>query len=222
MTHGSYSIPHYNLGLVYLDKGAKEILAIGKTEYYTKAVAEFKQANSLRPDFPPYLRGLGTACYRNQDNQCADENYQRAIQIDPNDGLAYLGLAELHRFNKAYQQAQANIDQVVKILKNYNKGDRDVLESRLDEQLGILAFEYQRWNVAVDYLTKAMTLDLDHLEVLAYYRASSYGNSGDIQKACKDLKKYLNPNLTPSQYLAGETDRRKNAEALKHSLGCAN
>jgi tetratricopeptide (TPR) repeat protein len=67
--------PHFGL--------AKILLLTGDPSQQVTAEKEFRAAIERNPNFADYWSGLGTACYANGDQSCADASFTRARQLAP-------------------------------------------------------------------------------------------------------------------------------------------
>ena len=67
--------PHFEL--------AKILLLTGDPSQQVTAENEFREAIQRNPNFAAYWSGLGTACYTNGDQSCANESFTRARQLSP-------------------------------------------------------------------------------------------------------------------------------------------
>jgi hypothetical protein len=66
---------HYTLGMVYLFGGESTSPAA--------AMREMRQATTLRPHTASYWSGLGKACWVAADQACADQAFERAVELAP-------------------------------------------------------------------------------------------------------------------------------------------
>lgn len=115
--------------------------------------------------------------------------YERAIQIDPNYALAYVGIAEAQRAltlsndidpQITYQQAKTAASRAIQL-------NPDLPESQM--AIGMIEFIYEwDWNLAEKHLAKAVEMNPNNAEARIYY-AHLLSNTGRHEKALDEARR---------------------------------
>jgi tetratricopeptide (TPR) repeat protein len=168
--------------------------ALGDTtpESARVAAAETVTAASL-PALQAYVQAQEHASRR--EDQQALEQFQRAIDIDPNFGRAYAGMGVLYYNMKEPGKAQGAYDKALKLLDRMS--DREKYRTLGAYYLGI-ALNYEK---AVETYEKLVALypadDVAHANL-----SLSYLYRGDVQRALAQVREVLklNPRSTSDRY----------------------
>ncbi|GAK57642.1 conserved hypothetical TPR repeat protein [Candidatus Vecturithrix granuli] len=164
-THPDSSIALNNLGLIYAKQGQ-----------YEKALALYEQLISLHPEQEHIERvyvNIADAYAAQQMFEEAIENYQSALETNPEYVEAYLGLAGMSIELQQYAHAEQIYAQALEL-----GGQQD----RIYTSLGNLYALQNKHTEALKYFQKA--LDLNPFDMNAYNgMGMSYARSGDVEKA---------------------------------------
>jgi tetratricopeptide (TPR) repeat protein/predicted Ser/Thr protein kinase len=156
------------------------------------AAAETVTAASL-PALQAYVQAQEFAARR--EDQKALEQFQRAIDIDPNFGRAYAGMGVLYYNMKDPERAQAAYDKALELLDRMS--DREKYRTLGSYYLG-MALNYEK---AVETYEKLVELypadDVAHANL-----SLAYLYTGDVQRALTQVREVLklNPRSTSDRY----------------------
>lgn len=140
---------------------AQDLLASAAASFfragnYTKAIEEFRKLESQYPKDPRIFRYEGIAYNKAGDYAHAEENFLKALQIDPQNVAANFYLAENYIFQERIEDAKEIFELVVLLDEGgrYGQAAADrlkLLETSLDEVLSrVRQPTERRWAVDVD------------------------------------------------------------------------
>lgn len=211
-----FATAHNTLGVILL-----------KVENYEDARSEFTKAVELWPDNGLFLVTLGNSCYRLADYRCGEKSYQDAIKSEkvnptfPNVIVeAYNNLGVLYRDWGKIAESEKFFRETANIIPTLpNLQERDMYQTVLEMNQGILRFQEGKWQEAIDLLTKAdiSAQSQEWKEKIVFYLAMAYEGVKNSSKACEQWKRY---NLIPEDNLFKEHERRKNAMLHQRVLNC--
>lgn len=102
---------HHNLGLRYQQQGE-----------HAKAIPEFEQALSMRPNFTSALNSLGRSYLELEQYPKAEEIFQRVLAVKPDDIYALNNLAIVHMERGNLDVARKFAERAVTVEPNYANG----------------------------------------------------------------------------------------------------
>ncbi len=130
---------HHNLGLWYQKQGRVE-----------EALAAYRIARALRPDFADIPNKIGTAFEELGQRQKAEQNYRHALQLNPHYTLAMNNLALLLTRQNRYEEGLELYGTVIKIDPEYADAHTG---------MGVALFQLHRPEEALRSFDRALALD---------------------------------------------------------------
>jgi tetratricopeptide (TPR) repeat protein len=123
-----------------------------------EAVAQFKKAISLNPNFPGAHTNLGFSLEQSGSLSDALENYKKALQLNPKDYIAQTNIGRAYYIQENYPKAIEEYEKAVRMKSDYP-----------DAHLGLGVVYYRDYHIdkAIDELHKAIELNPNYAE--AYY-----------------------------------------------------
>jgi len=120
----------------------------------------------------------GHSLYRKKIYRKALQEFDKVIQLDPNNYRAYFWRGRVHIKLKRYSNATVDFQMVIKLKPDY---------AEAYDNLGWLYMQLVEYDESIKYLSKS--LELKPNDGWAYYtRGRCYFQKGDLQKALKDTK----------------------------------
>ena len=132
---------------------------------------------------------------------------------------AYANLSTLYRdWNKLDQAARA-LDQARQLLPKITDPANNLwYRDLLDMDQGMLEFGQEHWENAIRLLKQADTPEQQFEEVILYYLALSYENTGATPEACRAWQRY---DQTAHSGMLDEDRRQAVAQQRRKTLQCA-
>lgn len=183
---------------------ANALMVDGK---YADAVDLYQQVLNSEPDNVEALAGLGMAYARLMKNDAADEQFAKALQLDPNNAVSHCGKAVvfLNRLETA-----ADATERKKLLRDAGRECNKALDAdaRVVEAhylLGKVYREEGRFDLAEQAFTGATRLDPDYSNAFAALGAVQ-SQREEYAQAAESLKKAisLNANNSLAYFARGE------------------
>jgi len=119
----------------YLDKGT----AYYHKGMYDEAIAEFKKAIEIDPEFAEGYTNLGSAYAAKGMFDEAIAEFKKAIEINPNDAMAHNNLGGAYCRKGMYDEAVAEYERTLAINPNYIK---DYIKAHFSHSRGVMLCEY--------------------------------------------------------------------------------
>jgi tetratricopeptide (TPR) repeat protein len=115
-------------------------MAISASDKNQDAIPVFKRALSVRPMYPPALKGLATSEMTMKQYDSAKKHFEQLLTLSPEDAVAHAGLAEIAFAHSDFAEAVRQFD-------------RSALLYRQDARL---LFEYAKANAHLNQTAKAV------------------------------------------------------------------
>jgi len=163
---------------------------------------------NLSPNKKEYFQGRGFVNFLKKLNDKAIADFNRVIEIDSNDAVAYFGLYEIYSKNNQNSEALANINKVNGLMFNFNSLDPASFEYKiLKNNLLDVIYYYKKaielepknidFMVSIAYWYQLLE---DYNHAILYYEkilnnypnfASAYGNMGYCYLGSNEFLKSL-------------------------------
>ena len=121
-----------------------------------------------------------------------DDDFQRALEIDPGHAIAYYWYSE-------YLMAMSRADESIAMVKTAHQ--MDPLSPLLSASLGMILYLARRYDEAIDYLRKALELD-DHF-LLHFRLGLVYLQKGQDRQAIDEMKQAVTLSGRSTETLTG-------------------
>ncbi len=159
---------------------------------YKTARTYYQKALVKSPEDQNALFGYGQTSYYLNDIEEAKKAFNKMLEINPNDAIAYQYLGKLEAEDDRYKYAVEYVQKAIAI-------ENDNYEFYMD--LGTYSRFLGKFDDAEKAWTKAISINPDYF--LAYaYRAGLYDEQNKFDKALKDYRKVVETN--PKYYFAYE------------------
>jgi len=154
---------------------------IGDYWHEGKRIIENKQStwspSRKEKEIRKHLR-TGHSLYRKKIYRKALQEFDKAIELDPNNYRAYFWRGRVYIKVQRYREATVDFQMVIKLKPDY---------AEAYDNLGWLHMQLEEYDESINYLSKS--LELKPNDGWAYYtRGRCYFQKGDLQKALKDTK----------------------------------
>lgn len=186
---------------------ASAYLAEGKTEV---ALDEIKQALAADPTYSPAHTARGVIHLRMDDRVGAQANFERAVQLNPNDADALHNLGFMRCDQRQYAQAQPLFERALAV-PGYDKASVTWLA------MGICQARAGQTEAGERSLTRAFELDAGN-PITMYNLAALLLQRGDAQRAQFYIRRLNNSELANAEslWLGIKVERAmRNAEAMR-------
>lgn len=154
-------------------------------DHYDHAILQFQKAIELAPDMAQAYNNLGLCYYRQNRNQLAIVNYQKAIDLNLKSGhpyaWPYLNLAVTERVLNQRSEAEAHLREAIRLDPNL---------ALAHFQLGNILEDSGQTNDAIGQFQTAARLDPGYAEP-HYALARIYRKLGDMAASKREVKSYL-------------------------------
>ncbi|MFN6234249.1 tetratricopeptide repeat protein, partial [Microcystis sp.] len=147
----------------------EKYVVLSELKRYDEELAAITQAINLAPRAAWYYN-RGILYYNQQKYKLALDDYNKAIELNPNYALAYYNRGNLYRRQQKYKLALDDYNQAIKI----NPNDAEAYNNR-----GNLYYDQQKYELALADYNQAIKINSDF--------AGAYYNRGNLYK---DLQKY--------------------------------
>jgi tetratricopeptide (TPR) repeat protein len=174
-------------------------------------LSEYVETQLFNADRPSAYIGLGVVNLNRGNQREAEENYQKAIAVEPAFAYAYINLADLYR----QQGRDVEGENLLREALTYNPQSAELYHA-----LGLLLTRQKRRSEAIDALEKATNLSPEN-ETLQYYYALAIMETGQVEKTLEILEKVhkINPYNTNIIFALTTINRDQHHlnEALKYA-----
>ncbi|HEX4922872.1 MAG TPA: tetratricopeptide repeat protein [Bdellovibrionales bacterium] len=189
--------------MAYVDH--KELLDTARKKFadgdYKGAETVMHQLLMVNNRIPEVFQMLATIYYDRGQFSKAIKHFQRALEIDPTYTEASVGLSIILNDMGRYEEGKQVFMAAQRALDEAKKKQADpYLEEKLIKQhmqLGDLYFQYQRYAEALEQFYKAFALK--EKPEIRLRIIDCYAKKGDLDKAIKELKVFVNENPTHSK-----------------------
>ena len=173
-----------------------------RAQKWDEAEAALKAIQAQSAEIPEVYNNLGYVYAQKKDVAASQAAYEKAIELRPTYGDAYLGLAQLY-------QDQGQTDKAIELLAKAAAANPDDPTAQLNQ--GIFYFNAQKYAEAEAAFKKVAALDASNVEV-QYYLGIVAINEGKTDEAVAFLEKYLASSPTNTQ---NATKAKQLVDALK-------
>jgi Tfp pilus assembly protein PilF len=154
------------------------------------AIAHYKKAVEIDPQFYPGLNNLGAAYELEKDHGRAEETLRKSIAIDPRDGEGYLNLGHVFYEEGRYPEALVQLQEGLKRSSNSAIGHFF---------LGSTYFKLGDLGRAESSLKRACLLDAHGMPKAQLQLANVYLQARNLVAASQELESYLRANPSDPQ-----------------------
>ena len=150
-------------------------------EKYAEALKEYQQVLAENKELIQVYEKIGLCYYKLDDLDNAVEAFKRMLENDPKSKTSLINLSAIYMTNGKLEEG----------LKYFKQLDEETLnDPNLFYNMGILLFNKQQTDLAIDNFIKCVSRDPKHID--GYYQlAIAYINKGDIKKAKINLNKVI-------------------------------
>lgn len=169
---------------------------LGRLDYdahhYDSAILRFQKAIQLAPEMAQAYNNLGLCYYRQNQNQLAAANYQKAIDLNlkagHTDAWPYLNLAVAERALNQRSKAGAHLREAIRLDPNF---------ALAHFQLGNILEDSGRTKEAIQQFKVAVSLDPGYAEP-HFALARIYRRLGDTANSKREVEAYLRIHSRPN------------------------
>lgn len=184
----------------------------------TRALDHTHRALDASPDCSMALAAEGfVMCHMRQDLDAADERLNQALQVNPNDPLAWIFRCAVQSFRGAGEHAMAAGERAVSL------SPLDPMRHYYDALASTAALSAGHLPRSIELATRSLLVNRHHLPTLRTL-AIAQVEDGQIDAARETVRRVLDiePGFTISRYLervprGGEAPRRRYARALQEA-----
>jgi tetratricopeptide (TPR) repeat protein len=180
-----------NLALIYRD-----------TDQVAQAILFARQAAQARPDYAPIYQLLGELYRAAGDPSSAQQAYQKAVELDPEDVNSLWGLAMSHWDQGQHQEAIVQLEAALQVVP-------DNLQVR--QALGDLYARIGDWQKAIEAYETVLAASPELVQVRSAL-AQAYAQAGRLEEAEAQALQVLR--VAPDDYLS-----HKNLALLYQQMG---
>ena len=182
------------------------------------ALEHTHRALDASPDCSMALAAEGfVQCHMRRDLDLADERLNQALQVNPNDPLAWIFRCAVQSFRGAGEQAMAAGERAVSL------SPLDPMRHYYDALASTAALSAGHLPRAIELATRSLQVNRHHLPTLRTL-AIAQVEDGQMDAACNTVRRVLDiePGFTISRYLervprGGEAPRQRYARALREA-----
>jgi tetratricopeptide (TPR) repeat protein len=162
-----------------------------KNVEFAESLEDYYKAAELNPgDALTYAYAGRLLIVMRGDLKEAKENFDKALNIDPNNREAQMGVGMMLMFTEDYGDAKIFFDKLIDSIPNINS----VENADLFQERGFAHYYVKDFKKALEDFNKAIELDPDNLNMTTNYagRAMTYYHLGELDKAVEDVYKIKN------------------------------
>ncbi len=142
-----------------------------KDKYYERAITKLNELLVMHANRPEIYYELGKLCYNNWDNEGAEKNYLKALEVDPNYFPTYTQYALILIKERNYAEAEALLNKAKKLR---NKEDSDIYF-----YLGMLFQHQGDLEKAIEAYTQSLYYSINEAQI---------DSAMKFIKVCKELR----------------------------------
>jgi len=150
---------------------------------FDEAIAKFNEVLVEVPKCVECHVNLGAIHSRKQDWAKAEEHYKKALELNPESGESYNGLANVYNAQKKFKEAQAMTAEASKRM-GATGGSAESLYNQ-----GVIAWNANDFPKAQELFTAAIKADDTHAEA-HFMLGQAYLNLGKLPEAAKEFETY--------------------------------
>ncbi|HEX7320960.1 MAG TPA: tetratricopeptide repeat protein [bacterium] len=170
-----------NRGLAYFQIADSTVPGLDRTDYYSKALADFNRAIAIEPNIAYFHEQRGFLYQKTHKFDEALADYNRALELDPTYAQVYNDRGIIYFNSGDLGKALADYNQALKInpklpMAYMNRGD--------------LRFVQKRYFDAIDDYSRSIKLN-DRYSDAYYNRGVAYGRTGQYDRAIADYDRAL-------------------------------
>jgi tetratricopeptide (TPR) repeat protein len=162
----------------YLNRG----YAYGNKAQWDSAIADFSKVNELRPKYhAAAYYNLGIAYWTTGQKEKSLENYNSALEINPQYAEAYYSRGICYYYMNNYDSALLDYSKAIEIVPSFDKAYFN---------RGIIYANRKEWENALSDYSKSIEIKNDNANVY-YNRGIVYGNLNQWANAADDFSKVI-------------------------------
>ncbi|HEY7543512.1 MAG TPA: winged helix-turn-helix domain-containing protein, partial [Blastocatellia bacterium] len=179
--------------------GDGEYLGVGRDEAYQKAIAAARRAIELDPSLAEAHSALAAIKFQYEwDWEGADEEFKRAIALNPNSSIAHMWYGELLSATGRHAEAIETMEQARRL---------DPLDAMINSDLAWIYYMARRFDSALEQSRKALELD-PSLAWVHWMMGTIYYRTGAEREAVEAYKKTLTMTGVVPEKLSAISDAR--------------
>lgn len=160
----------------------KVAIKLTDSEQYENAENAFSQLIKNDPNNGNYYFYYGENCFKNENLNQAQLLYQKGIEVNPTNGLNYVGLGKIHWFEGRESEAKNNFYKATTISKS---ADASVLMKMAEAYINA---DTKNITEAISLLNQAIKLEPNNPEIYILL-GDAYLEQGDGSKAISNYEK---------------------------------
>jgi tetratricopeptide (TPR) repeat protein len=175
-----------------LKKAYAEGAALSNAGKYDEAIAKFDEVLKDVPKCTECYVNIGTTYAQKKDYVQSEAAYRKALEIDPNSGEAYNGLAKIFNDQKKFTEAQAMMAEASKRTAAAGGGGGPANADAL-YNAGVISWNAGDYPKAHEQFAAAVAANPNHAEA-HFMLGNALIKSGDVAKfgdAAKEFETYL-------------------------------
>ena len=169
----TYALPYVGVADCYNALGAVQFSALTPPEARRRAEAAALKALELDPTLAEAHSALGYVRHFSWDWAAAEQEFQRAIELNPN-------YANAHNYYASYLMSRGRTDEV--FAASNRARELDPLSLAISAQRGFLLFLARRYDESIEQLRGIIATDPNHYQA-HWFLAHTYAASGQLDEA---------------------------------------
>ena len=175
----TYALPYVGVADCYNSMGSVQIGALPPPEGRRRAEEAALKALELDPTLAEAHTALGVVRHYSWDWAAAEEEFKRAIKLNPN-------YANAHNFYASYLMSRGRTDEV--FAASNRARELDPLSLAISAQRGFLLFLARRYDDSVEQLRGIIVTDPNHYQA-HWFLAHTYAANGQLDEAIAAAEK---------------------------------